>query len=346
MDTARPENWLSALQVLTASPRLSLKTLAPAGSGSFRARLSFLPSADLMAWGTYTRRAGTLTGTNAGATAIVMPVAGEMVFEVREGQFSCGPWTPFVLDPTENFHLTLSEEAHLFIVQLPGLSGPHHRDQLRFHQDQLAELLTNFLGETPFFRDHKHAQGCLDRFSGHLHGFIKTGYSPLAQSRNRKDIRNDRRLCNAIRLLNEELDTEISIESVASRSGLSLRNFHYLMKHYIRQSPYQYIRGRRLIKAREAIIRDYPENISIAQQASNWGFQHAGRFSRYYQQHFGEYPNETLAELDRLGRFARQVRSTAGGNTAAGEYWLTSKGTPTEASLDGDAGPARQKCLF
>lgn len=104
--------------------------------------------------------------------------------------------------------------------------------------------------------------------------------------------------------MNQELQKEeISIELIARRSGLSLRNFHYLMKEYTGQSPYQYIRGRRLIRVREALIRDWTASLGIADHAREWGFQHAGRFANYYHRHFGEYPHQTLRKQEQLRQF-------------------------------------------
>lgn len=324
IDTSRPESWLSALQVLTDSPRLSQKILTLKDDSNFRGRLSFLPSDNLNACGFYTRHASMISGANAGSVAIVMPVEGTVDFKVTDEHRLCSPWTPFILEPHEEFHATLSDETHLLIVQPCHLGEAGYRYTLQNQQDRLAQRLTTFLYETPFFQDYEHAQNRVERFSRKLYDCFKAGNSPCPELPNRKTVSDDSRLCKAIQLLNHGLDSDIDIKAIASRSGLSLRNFHYLMKQYTGQSPYQYIRGRRLIKAREAIIQDYPDSTSIAQQAFNWGFQHAGRFSSYYRQHFGEYPKETLGELDHLKQLTQSVRSTGGDPGEVRKYWLTS----------------------
>ncbi|KPQ03032.1 MAG: Transcriptional regulator containing an amidase domain and an AraC-type DNA-binding HTH domain [Marinobacter sp. HL-58] len=333
MDTFRPESWLSALQVLTNSPRLSQKILTPTDSRSFRGRLSFLPSDNLNVCGFYMRHSSMISGANAGSAAIVMPVEGTVDFKVTDEHRLCGPWAPFVLDPHEEFHATLSDETHLFIVQLPCLREGRYRHAFLSHQSRLVEGLTNFLYETPFFRDYKHAQRRVERFSRRLYDCLETGSLPCSGPPERKNVNDDGRLCKAIQLLNHALDKDIDIKAVASRSGLSLRNFHYLMKQYTGQSPYQYVRGRRLIKAREAIIQDYPDRISVSQQAFNWRFQHAGRFSSYYRQHFGEYPTQTLRELDHLKQLTHHVRSAGDNFREIRQYWLTSSASPMQHSL-------------
>lgn len=328
IDTDRPESWLSALQVLTDSPRLSQKILTLTDHSNFRGRLSFLASDNLTVCGFYTRHASMISGANAGSVAIVMPVEGTVDFKVSNEHRLCGPWTPFVLDPHEEFHATLSDETHLLIVQLSRLGEARYRHALQSDQDRLVERLTAFLYETAFFHNYKHAQSRTELLSRKLYDCFEGGPFSCSELPVLKRVSDDSRLCKAIQLLNQVLDSDIDIKAVASRSGLSLRNFHYLMKRYTGQSPYQYIRGRRLIKTREAIIQDYPDKIGIAQQAFNWGFQHAGRFSSYYRQHFGEYPTQTLNELDHLKQLTRRIRSAGHNPEDIRKYWLTSPATP------------------
>lgn len=327
IDTSKPENWLSALQILTASPRISRKILAPK-SATFRARLSFLQSNNLNVLGSYLHNPSLISGANAESATIVMPVEGTVDFQVGDGQCLCGPFTPFLLETGEEFHASLSEETHLLIIQLRLIKKTGYRAVFQRQKTLISELVSAFLYETPFFRDYKHATDRLEDFSAKLYEIIDGARPTPKQMAVPKKIRDERRLCSAIHLLNDELDTEISIESIASRSGLSLRNLHYLMKQYIGQSPYQYLRSRRLIKAREAIIRDYPAKVSIAQQALRIGFQHAGRFSAYYHRHFNEYPNQTLGTLDQLKQMADSVKSLKDDSGEVLQYWLTSAMEP------------------
>ncbi|MFC4257743.1 helix-turn-helix domain-containing protein [Marinobacter lacisalsi] len=260
--------------------------------------------------------------------AIIMPVYGTTTFEVMDGRYICGPWAPFVLDPHEDFHATLSEDSHLLIVQVVNLRHSRYRHLCWRDKTVLRDILSGFLYETPFFRSHDHALARLSHLATRLYGLVDEQAAAVPEPENRKIIGEDRRLCRAIELLNENLGSDIQIESIASRSGLSLRNLHYLMKQHIGQSPYQYIRGRRLIKAREGIIYDYPDNIRIAEHAAKWRFQHAGRFSGYYLKQFGEYPNETLRELDRLRQYSSQVMAIKNETTAPTHYWISSSMKP------------------
>lgn len=333
IDTSRPESWLSALQILTTSPRLSRKLLPPSGSNEFRARLSCMQSKDLNVLGGYLRNASIMSGVNAGSAVIIMPVEGRVDIELTDDHSLCGPWTPFILEPNEEFHATLSEDAHLLIIQLPRLKGSGYRPAFLCHQPMLTELLTAFLYETPFYRDYEHAERRVEYFATHLYSFTGPDYSPSSEFDIPKKIRDDRRLCTAIQVLNNEINTDIDIKDVARRSGLSLRSLHYLMRQFIGQSPYQYLRSRRLVKAREAIIRGYPKNTSVAQHAADWGFQHAGRFSAYYKHHFGEYPTQTLSELEYLKQMTDSVKSVKDDSGNISHYWLTSAAQAVEKNI-------------
>lgn len=328
-DTVKPENWLSALQVLTNTPRLSAKILPSAKNTHYRAKLSCLQSDDLSIHGGYVQNPSLISGANGESATIIMPVEGTVDFTVMGESYPCGPWTPFLLEANENFYATMSEECHLLIIQLGPLEGPGDcRPAFQRQHEAVSELLAAFLYRTPFFRDEGHAKSHLEELSAQLYKIMGPDSLQISPVKIHKRVRDERRLCTAVELMNAELDTDINFESVARRSGLSLRNFHYLMKQYIGQPPYQYVRGRRLIKVREAIVRGYPQKITIAQHALNMGFHHAGRFSAYYKKHFGEYPHETLSKLAHLKQMTDQVQSLDGKTGNISDYWITSAKAP------------------
>lgn len=322
LDTSDPEIWLSALQESTHLPIISQKFLVPLASTVFRARLSFVSSHSLNAVGVYLNKGSIIAGVNGEAAAIIMPIAGRIDFETGSSRYICDPWKPFVLDPHEDFRATLSGETHVFAIQLNTLNGSGYRYSFERSQAQLLDILHLFLGATPFFRNYQHAQKQLENLNRLLHELIEPGCLSSVKPRNK--ISDDRRLCKAIALMNEELLHQIDIESIAKQSGLSIRNLHYLMHDYIGQSPYQYVRGRRLIKAREAIIQSYPEKTTIAQQAMKWGFLHTGRFSNYYYAAFGEYPKDTLSVLARLEKNRHNVKVLRDPVDSAESRWLVS----------------------
>ena len=59
-------------------------------------------------------------------------------------------------------------------------------------------------------------------------------------------------------------------------------------------SPGAYHRRLRLNAARRDLSRSLPRDVTVAQVALRWGFEHFGRFSVDYHCLFGETPTTTL----------------------------------------------------
>ncbi len=53
------------------------------------------------------------------------------------------------------------------------------------------------------------------------------------------------------------------------------------------------LRRERLTMARDELRRPMAST-TVTQVALHWGFDHLGRFSRYYAREFGELPSDTL----------------------------------------------------
>ena len=157
LKTAFPEHWLSALQVLTQSPRLSMEVDLSAGPKTFLGCLSSLETGSVTVFGFCLNSASTIFGSNADTATIFMPLHGTVDFTVAGQQFVSSPGAPFVLDAGVEFFVRLSPEVHLFLAQP---SEPVSRESGRHPENgdpQLVRLLESYLIETPFFRDHQHA---------------------------------------------------------------------------------------------------------------------------------------------------------------------------------------------
>lgn len=102
------------------------------------------------------------------------------------------------------------------------------------------------------------------------------------------------------------------------------------MKKYSGMTPYNYCLSRRLVKVRESLICRYREEPGVGNHALKWGFNHAGRFSSYYYDHFGEYPSDTVQCLEVLKRNSAQVVSVdTGGAMGQKTLWYTSAVSPS-----------------
>ncbi|WP_417566073.1 AraC family transcriptional regulator [Marinobacter sp.] len=305
--TRKPDRWLSSLQVLTGSTSLSQEVRRSDGQEDFFARLAFLQAEHINLCGIYLHSAVKIFGANAEASTIVMPLQGSVEFKVEGQHFLCAPGIPFVLEPNAEFCASVSDGAHLFIVQLAQPLSQESNALPESGDPKLASVLDSFLVETPFFRNHEHAMERVRRFERALALYRDNGVWFDSKRRGRPRVGDERRICQAVHLINERLELGVEFESIARDSGLSLRNLYYLMKKYTGMTPYNYCRSRRLIKARESLICSYPEGPLIAEHALRCGFNHLGRFSSYYREHFGEYPSETIRNLESLTRYGEEL---------------------------------------
>lgn len=322
--TRKPEVWLSALQVLTGSPRLSQEITLGSGKSGFKARLAFVATETLNASGLYVHPAMKVFGVNAETTVIIMPVRGAVEYEVEGHRFHSGPGVPFVLHSNQEFKAELSAQTDVLVVQIINTEVASTSRLFRSGDPGLARILESYLIEAPFFRNHDHA---MERTRYLERTLIRYGEGKQpAQSVD--DVKvlegKDRRLRNALERMNEQPEQDVDLEAVARESGMSLRNLYYLMKKYTGMTPSSYRRSRRLIKVRESIVCNTSNDLRVCNHALKWGFNHLGRFSSYYQEHFGEYPSDTARYLEKLTGHARNV-VPVGRETPQGRLmWYTS----------------------
>jgi LacI family transcriptional regulator len=100
----------------------------------------------------------------------------------------------------------------------------------------------------------------------------------------------DPRLCDAIEYLNDHVADPIGVQEMASHVGVSRRWMEYAFRDALGESPYQYIRRRRLKLAQSLLDKQPPAKVyEIARQT---GFSSAKQFSMAFSQEFGASPRE------------------------------------------------------
>lgn len=100
----------------------------------------------------------------------------------------------------------------------------------------------------------------------------------------------DPRLCDAIDYLNENLAAPLGVQELATHVGVSRRWMEYAFREALGQSPYQYIRRRRLKLAQRLLEKD--SRVKIYEIARQTGFSSAKQFSMAFSQEFGSSPRE------------------------------------------------------
>src|SRR4051812_11647039 len=100
----------------------------------------------------------------------------------------------------------------------------------------------------------------------------------------------DPRLCQAIEYLNTHIEDPIGVQELASHVGVSRRWMEYAFRDALKESPYQYIRNRRL-KMAQHLLESEPAS-KIYQVAQRTGFTSAKQLSMSFCQEFGLSPRE------------------------------------------------------
>jgi AraC family transcriptional regulator, ethanolamine operon transcriptional activator len=89
----------------------------------------------------------------------------------------------------------------------------------------------------------------------------------------------------------------LSVEQLATASGVSERTLRNAFQHYFGVAPVQYLNRRTLHQFRKALKAADPLRATVTEIATQFGVWHFGRLARDYRFLFGELPSETLRHL-------------------------------------------------
>ncbi|MEE9416358.1 MAG: AraC family transcriptional regulator [Acidimicrobiales bacterium] len=99
----------------------------------------------------------------------------------------------------------------------------------------------------------------------------------------------------AVDYIEGHLATPLAVQDVARAAGVGLRTLQNQFGSDLDQTPTQFIRNRRLERARSDLADASSSNrITVTDIATRWGFTHLGRFAVVYRSRFGESPSQTL----------------------------------------------------
>ena len=231
---------------------------------------------------------------------------GHCRYELWRDSLSLPAGHVLVINPDDPVDLTYSEDCEKFIVKIPtGMLNDaceEHRwfkpnERIKFNQvpykfaelDSLIQLLTIVCQEaesglaTPQMLQHYNRV-----VSGKLMTLLKHNVcmeTPAAHS-----VCFDR----LVQYIDERIKDNLTAESLAAYSRMSLRSLYLLFERHARTTPKNYIRQKKLERVHSTLM-DTTQNIhNVTAIALDYGFTHLGRFSELYKSTFGMLPSESL----------------------------------------------------
>lgn len=100
-------------------------------------------------------------------------------------------------------------------------------------------------------------------------------------------LQNSERLTPALNFVNEYLDKPINVEDLAALVHLSPSRFRTVFHAALGMSPSEYIRLRRLYKARDILLSS---DQTVSEAATSSGYPDPFHFSRAFRKQFGQSP--------------------------------------------------------
>jgi AraC-like DNA-binding protein len=95
--------------------------------------------------------------------------------------------------------------------------------------------------------------------------------------------------------IEQHLSEQITMADLAEHVNASVRSVQLGFKEELGVSPMQYLRDRRLERAREELADAEPsDGVTVTDVAEHWGFHHLGNFAVVYRKRWGESPSDTL----------------------------------------------------
>lgn len=159
---------------------------------------------------------------------------------------------------------------------------------LRAFLNQLYELLNQ---RSPLLQNPNFQQIILQDFLPLLITAL-----PIPQERKApvRVFRRSHLVQQADEYMQTHMDEPLTLMDLCQALSTSSRALCYGFQEIFGISPMAYLKAQRLQSAHRALKTANPEEISITEVASQFGFYHLGYFAQDYKQMFGELPSETL----------------------------------------------------
>ena len=102
------------------------------------------------------------------------------------------------------------------------------------------------------------------------------------------------RVAGALKVMQTDYAAKFDLEQLAGKANMSTSAFHRAFKEITSDSPMQYLKKLRLIKARDLMMQ---ENIKAYIAADKVGYKSSSQFNREFKRYFGQNPAKMVREL-------------------------------------------------
>lgn len=228
---------------------------------------------------------------------LFVPLQGEIHVEVEGGNFTCGAGRMLYLPPALRHSLVASERlgerliAMIEVLSWRAAGGGEHAPAVVPASQLVKELVFHLLLHPDIARPQPLREALVVTLSEGLTAASDAG--PM-ESAHFEGKAKDTRLRRALAALREGLADPVSMEAIASRAGLSVRNMNRLFLDELGLTPRQVLIQMRIGRAREMLLEGAP----VTQVALDCGYRSLSSFITAFRQLTGQVPSE----YRRLGR--------------------------------------------
>lgn len=209
-----------------------------------------------------------------------------------------------MVNPDQYVKQIYAKNVRKFIVKIPstimhnacdklGLSTSEHALKFQMNKyninesENLLSFLQLYCTEAEYVDTNSNV---IELYNDIMVNKILTTLSHNAEYRNKDYPASFEFLLNYI---DKSLTEDISLEYMLKITYTSQRSLYMLFDKYLKCSPKQYVKNRKLLKINE-IIKSGSLVRNISELAIEYGFYNVGRFAKEYKDKFGELPSETL----------------------------------------------------
>ncbi|MDU8459760.1 AraC family transcriptional regulator [Pseudomonas syringae group sp. J254-4] len=256
---------------------------------------------------------GVEPGSSLKSYSISLPLDGEQELDCGKGLLRSNAGTGLIISPFDSQRLSITGNCRKLQVAIDCCSMQRVLDELLERPAQAplvfepcinAELgataswwrMVRYLvdemdGDSDYF---EHLPMARDLERSLIKGLILSQPNNYSAALNEKvQSRCPAFLKRAQQFIEEHCGDDIHLIDIERAAGIGPQKLHDSFKTHFGVSPVVYLKRFRLQSARRSLLQGH-SGYNIAAIASQWGFNHLGRFAQDYQRLFGELPSQTL----------------------------------------------------